>query len=83
MDKFNGQTSNDTPENLSVWCCENCQAVHFKAGNVLLNFTKTEFADLAHAMMEIYQQEFGGLEFYRLINLLTKDDDILSSSRIA
>lgn len=83
MERFNGQNSNNASENLSVWCCESCQAVHFKAGNVLLNFTKTEFADLAHAVMEIYQHEFGGLEFYRLINLLTKDDDILSSNTIA
>lgn len=70
-------------ENLHVWCCENCQAVHFRAGSVLLNFTKQEFTRLAQAVLEIYQQEYGSLEFYRLIDLLKDEDDILSSNSLS
>ncbi len=79
MNKFDQPKS----ENLQVWSCENCQAVHFKAGNVLLNFTRTEFAELAHAVSDIYQQEFGSLEFYHLISSLKKEDDILTSQTVS
>lgn len=69
-------------QNLQVWCCDHCQAVHFKAGQVLLNFSKPEFAELTHAVMEIYQQEFGGLEFYKLTDSITREQGILSSQTI-
>jgi hypothetical protein len=69
-------------QNLQVWCCDNCQAVHFKAGQVLLNFSKTEFADLTHALMEIYRQEFGGLEFYKLTDSITREREMLTSREI-
>lgn len=76
------QTAASSPQNLQVWCCDNCQAVHFKAGQVLLNFSKTEFADLTHAVMEIYQQEFGGLEFYKLTDSITRTREILTSQTV-
>lgn len=84
MNNFSEPKNENASEKLQVWCCEHCKAVHFKAGNILLNFTRTEFADLARAVMEIYQQEFGGSEFYRLINLINQsEDDVLLSRTIA
>lgn len=83
MNDFNKLNHEDAKQNLQVWCCDNCQAVHFKAGNVLLNFSRAEFADLTHAVMEIYQQEFGGLEFYNLINTLSRRDEVLASELIS
>lgn len=84
MSHLNEPKQNESSQQLQVWCCSHCQDVHFKAGKVLLNFSKTEFADLTHAVMEIYQKEFGGLEFYRLINLINQNnDDILTSHTIA
>lgn len=84
MSYFNEPRHNESSQQLQVWCCGHCRDVHFKAGNVLLNFSKTEFADLTQAVMDIYQKEFGGLEFYRLINTVSReDDDILTKDTIA
>lgn len=74
MEKSNEIKKN--PEPLQVWCCGHCEAVHFKAGNVLLNFTKEEFADLTYSVNDVFQQEFGSLEFYHLISSLEPSDDV-------
>ena len=70
-------------EKLQVWCCDGCSAVHFKAGNVLLNFTRGEFSELTHRMMEIYRQEFGSLEFYDLLDSVKRRDDVLISQSVS
>lgn len=82
MKEFN-KVDDESTQKLQVWCCDNCRAVHFKAGNVLLNFTRGEFSELTHAMMEIYQQEFGSLEFYDLLNTLKQRDNILISQTVS
>lgn len=64
-------------QKLQVWCCHECSAIHFKAGNVLLNFTRSEFSELTEAMMEIYQQQFGSLEFYDPLDSVKRADDVL------
>lgn len=81
LEKYGAAT--EARQSLQVWCCGNCEAVHFKAGNVLLNFSRGEFAELTHAVMDIYQQEFGSLESYDLISLLKRRDDVLISQTIA
>ena len=77
------ESNNETMQKLQIWCCDNCSAIHFKAGNVLLNFTRGEFSELTHAMMEIYQQEFGSLEFYDLLNSVKQRDEVLISQTIS
>lgn len=83
MNESNEYKSNNETQNLQIWCCQNCDAVHFKAGNVMLNFTKDEFADLTYCVNDLYQNEFGSLEFYHLVNSLNQSDDILSSNTIS
>lgn len=83
MDEFEKSGANGARQNLQVWCCGNCEAVHFKAGNVLLNFSRAEFAELTHAVMDIYRREFGSLEFYDLIGLLKQRGDVLISRTVA
>lgn len=83
MFDFDESEKKNASQNLQVWCCNGCSAVHFKAGNVLLNFSKTEFAELTNVVMDIYQQEFGSLEFYRLINSINQNDEVLLSQTIA
>lgn len=89
MKHFKESNHDEKSQKLQVWCCDHCQAVHFKAGNVLLNFSRTEFTELTRAVMEIYSQEFGALEFYRMLNSidysneLLNQDDILLSQTIA
>lgn len=82
MDNF-GKIGENEKQNLQVWCCDRCRDVHFKAGNVLLNFSQKEFADLTYAVNEIFQQVFGSLEFYHLISLLGQDEDVLMSNSIS
>lgn len=60
LDNFNPKGESQT---LQIWSCENCDAVHFKAGNVRLNFTKAEFAELTYSVNDVFQSEFGSLEF--------------------
>lgn len=83
MDKSKEFNQNDERQTLQIWSCGNCEAVHFKAGNVLLNFTRDEFAELAYAVNDLYQNEFGSLEFYHLISSLKQRDEVLSSSMIS
>ena len=83
MDKSNEFNKNNESQTLQIWCCGNCEAVHFKAGNVLLNFSKAEFAELAYSVNDVYQHEFGSLEFYHLISSLGTQDEVLSSKTIS
>lgn len=82
MNDLHSNKEHTPSHNLQIWYCEHCQAVHFKTVNVMLNFSKIEFAQLTRSVMEIYQQEFGGLEFYRLLNSLNQDDEVLLSQTI-
>lgn len=82
MNDSHNHQNHAAPQNLQIWMCHGCQAVHFKTGNVLLNFTKQEFAELTEAVLDIYSQEFGGLNFYKLLNSLNKEDEILLSRTI-
>ena len=81
MSHFNGSEGGETSQKLQVWMCQGCQAVHFKTGNVMLNFTRSEFAELTQVMLDIYSHEFGGLEFYRMLNALNQPDDAILMSR--
>lgn len=83
MQNFDQSNHSDAKQNLQVWVCDHCQSVHFKAGNVLLNFSKNEFAELTQSILEIFQREYGSLEFYNLVMMLQQNDDILLSQSIA
>lgn len=83
MNKSNEFHQNGERQSLQIWCCEKCEEVHFKAGNVLLNFSKTEFAELAYSVNDVFQNEFGSLEFYHLISSLDARDEVLSSPVIS
>lgn len=63
-------------QKLQVWCCRHCQEVHFKVGNILLNFSRNEFSELTHAVMEIYTHEFSALEFYQILNSMSQTDEV-------
>ncbi len=83
MSHYHESNSSEMPQKLQVWMCQGCQAVHFKTGSVMLNFTRGEFAELTEAMLDIYSHEFGGLEFYRMINALNQPDEVLLSQTIS
>lgn len=83
MNDSHDNQNHETPsQNLEIWMCQGCQAVHIKTTNVMLNFTKQEFAELTHIVLDIYRQEFGGLNFYRLLSSFDKDDEVLLSQTI-
>lgn len=82
MSRFN-ESNHESSQNLQIWYCEHCQAVHFKTVNVMLNFSKTEFAELTRTVLEIYSQEVGALEIHKLLNSPNHDDEVLLSEMIA
>jgi len=47
-----------TKQSLSIWYCEHCGAVHFRAGELLLTFSPAEFLDFAARIGEIYGQAY-------------------------
>lgn len=83
MEKSNENIDRRNSETLQIWCCDKCRDVHFKAGNVLLNFTKEEFAQLAYDINDVFQEQFGSLEFYNLLNLVSKKDEILITEAVS
>ena len=83
MDKSNEFNRDNETQTVQIRCCENCEAVHFKAGNVLLNLTKTEFAELTYSVNDVFQNEFGSLEFYHLISSLKGPDEVLPGNSIS
>ena len=83
MNRLTKEFNESKSEKLQVWCCDRCDAVHFKAGNVLLNFSRAEFAELTYAVNDIYQKEFGSLEFYHLVTSLKQEDEILTSQAVS
>lgn len=80
---FFNQSQHESPsQNLQVWMCHGCESVHFKTGNVMLNFTKQEFAELTHAILEIYQSEINQVDLYSLFGSLSDDEEIISNQTI-
>lgn len=82
MSFFNQSQHDEPPQNLQVWMCHGCQSVHFKTGNVMLNFAKQEFAELTHAILEIYQSEINQVDLYSLFSSLSDGDEIITSRTI-
>ncbi len=68
---------------LSMEYCENCQSVHFRTTNVLLNFNKREFTELVKAVNEIYFNDTGwGMEELSTEHGEVINDDVLMSEVI-
>lgn len=64
---------------LSMEYCENCQSVHFRTTNVLLNFNKQEFTELVKAVNEIYFNDTGwGMEELSNQSEIIADDVLMS-----
>jgi hypothetical protein len=83
MDRPNELKQSGEAQNLHIWRCAGCEAVHLKAGTVLLNFTKADFAELAYSVNDLFQTEFGSLEFYHLISSLEGRAEIFSTGTIS
>lgn len=74
---------NTAKQNLKVWFCEGCQAVHFKTKNVMLDFSKKEFVELTNTMLEIFKGNFKPFELNQLSGLMSLSDDIIFSETIS
>ncbi len=83
MENSNGTNNKKNTETLQIWCCDKCRDVHFKAGNVLLNFTKEGFAQLTYNVNRVFQEQFGSLEFYDLLDLVSKNENSLLSDSVS
>jgi len=55
LKKFTGHAEDNISE-VGVWYCENCASFHIKAGEILLTFTKTEFAAFSNTIFDCYSE---------------------------
>jgi len=55
LKKFTGHAENTISE-VGVWYCENCTSFHIKAGEILLTFTKNEFAAFSNTIFDCYSE---------------------------
>jgi hypothetical protein len=83
MNNLHNENRNAPSQNLQIWYCENCQSVHFKTQNVMLDFSKREFVELTNAMLDIFQTHFDPLEIKQIANLIVSSDDVLLSETIS
>lgn len=51
--KFSDHAKGNISE-VGVWYCDNCSSFHVKAGEVLLTFTRDEFAAFSSAVFDCY-----------------------------
>jgi Zn-finger protein len=86
MKTSHNEKFSESSNTLQIWYCEHCRQVHFKAPNVMLDFTRREFVKLTDAVLEILQNEFDPLELSELTNKnFAGDDDreVLSSEIVS
>ena len=83
MNDLHNSHEHDNSQNLQVWFCRQCQNVHFKTANVMLNYAKTEFIDLTNAMIDIFKNDFDPIELNKLASVFALSDEVLMSETIA
>lgn len=66
-------------EHLQIWFCADCDCVHFRTHHVSLSFTRSEFAVLSQAVLNIYRDEIAGARRERI----EEDHSILESGLIS
>lgn len=66
---------------LQVWFCAECDSVHLRTHHVSLSFSLAEFADLSHAVTNIYRDEIAEKLEARMET--PKPDKILESDLIS
>ena len=82
INKTFDQSPDKKQQQLKMWRCLDCNAVHFHVGAITLNFTEEEFAGLAEACFEIYSKIFT-VDVTGFRRAVSERDDILSSDLIA
>lgn len=67
---------------LQVWYCSDCRSVHMRTNNVCLSFSRREFVELSHAIVDIYHEEFDNGGDEPVVEPLN-DDTVLESDLIS
>ena len=75
--------SENNSQQLNIWYCRECDAVHFRVGVVMLNFTREEFKGLTNACVGVYCDEFGIVSELISTQTAEANEDILASEMIA
>jgi len=83
MNNLHNENQNAPSQNLQVWYCDNCQNVHFRTQNVMLDFSKKEFVELTNAILDIFQNHFDPLEINQIASLIAPSDEVLMSETIS
>ncbi|MEZ5347118.1 MAG: hypothetical protein R2681_16345 [Pyrinomonadaceae bacterium] len=75
------ENKDNKSSHLQVWFCQHCNAVHFRAANITLDFTRSEFLALSDAMLGILREDFTS-EYHSRIEGSVDTDEVLFSETI-
>ena len=78
----NHQGNNQQNAGMQIWYCHNCNQVHLRTTNVMLDFTKKEFLGLGDAIFGILRNDFTPEDLQGLQNFDAELDDILFAETI-
>jgi hypothetical protein len=78
----NHQPNKQNETGMQIWFCRDCDFVHLRTTNVMLDFTKKEFLGLSNAILGILRFEFSAEDLKSIPNFNPEIDDVLQSDLI-
>lgn len=84
MDIANERTEGHGFQDLKMWRCLNCEAIHFSLGSVTMNFSLAQFCQLTRGAMSMFVDAFGAENFHALASEVVGEpgDRILLSETV-
>jgi Zn-finger protein len=76
------QENNEKKSGMQIWYCQNCNQVHLRATNVMLDFSKKEFLGLSDAILGILRYEFSSEDLKSIPNYNAETEDVLFADTI-
>lgn len=83
MNKDHRESSDNHSGQLQIGFCHNCNQIHLRATNVMLDFSKREFLNFSNANLGILREEFTAEELKSIPNFNANTDDILLAETVA
>ena len=67
---------------MQIWFCHDCNQIHLRTTNVMLDFTRQEFLGVSEAIFGILRNEFSPEDLRNIINFDRETDAILFADTI-
>ncbi|NJM53521.1 MAG: hypothetical protein HC846_09130 [Blastocatellia bacterium] len=81
MNNHQENSSNEKGQ-MQIWLCRDCNQVHLRATNVMLDFTRREFLNLSNAILGILRYQFSAEDLKTMPNYNHETDEILLAETI-